>query len=330
MNFTLKKICVAPEGRRLVTTLARKEDESTRRRRSLRRIDSELAKGNFKAALTLVKQLQGRPGSLRGFGSVELVREVITLVDDPEVNGVESRSTRSVVDSVLQSIESCRQLALEEEEEDDEEQELQRAMLSLRHSDTGQERMDYGGYYDSLSNDRGMCLQHEAGHFLTGYLVGVLPKRYKIPTMEDLWVDNFAGGNIEFLGFEFLTEAFTSVIPNLNGTKALVKYKENRRMVSSKTLNRFMCVILGGLVAEQLGFGNSELMHSDVEKLDRVLKWLGFNVTETCSRIRWAATTTVLILRQHDKVTPKLVEAMALGQSIGSCIEVIESTLADK
>lgn len=49
-------------------------------------------------------------------------------------------------------------------------------------------------------------LQHEAGHFLVGYLLGVLPKRYKIPSMEDLVRDNYAGGIIEFVGFEFLKE----------------------------------------------------------------------------------------------------------------------------
>lgn len=52
-------------------------------------------------------------------------------------------------------------------------------------------------------------LQHEAGHFLVGYLLGVLPKRYKIPSMEDLVRDNYAGGIIEFVGFEFLKEVST-------------------------------------------------------------------------------------------------------------------------
>lgn len=34
-----------------------------------------------------------------------------------------------------------------------------------------------------------------------------------------------------------------------------------------QTLNRFLCVILGGLAAEHLLFGYSELLHSDVQKV---------------------------------------------------------------
>lgn len=48
--------------------------------------------------------------------------------------------------------------------------------------------------------------QHEAGHFLVGYLVGVLPYRYKVPSVEDLMQDKFAPGNVEFCGFDFLRE----------------------------------------------------------------------------------------------------------------------------
>lgn len=52
----------------------KEEDNGIRRRRALRRVDRELEKGNYKAALSLVKQLQGKLGGLRGFGAVKLVK----------------------------------------------------------------------------------------------------------------------------------------------------------------------------------------------------------------------------------------------------------------
>lgn len=49
-------------------------------------------------------------------------------------------------------------------------------------------------------------LQHEAGHFLVAYLLGVLPKEYKVLTRGNSSQDQFAGGTVKFVGFEFLRE----------------------------------------------------------------------------------------------------------------------------
>lgn len=48
--------------------------------------------------------------------------------------------------------------------------------------------------------------QHEAGHFLVGYLMGVLPKQYEVPSIQALRQNRFAEGNVSFVGFEFLGE----------------------------------------------------------------------------------------------------------------------------
>lgn len=48
-------------------------------------------------------------------------------------------------------------------------------------------------------------MQHEAGHFLVGYLLGALPKRYVVSKIEALTQNEFVGG-VEFMGFEFLGE----------------------------------------------------------------------------------------------------------------------------
>ncbi|KAF2294864.1 hypothetical protein GH714_024625 [Hevea brasiliensis] len=153
----------------------------------------------------------------------------------------------------------------------------------------------------SCEEDHFLCLQHEAGHFLVGYLLGALPKRYTVPSVEELRDGNFEGGKVEFLGFEFLRE----------------------------TLNNFSCIILGGLVMEHLVFGDSEGHYSDVDKeqLDKALKWLGFSNSKANFQVRWAALNTVFVLCRHHKARLKLVEAMAQWQSVGFCIDAIENAI---
>ncbi|XP_060178556.1 uncharacterized protein LOC132608819 isoform X5 [Lycium barbarum] len=193
-----------------------KECKGMRRGRALRRFDKELAKGNYKAAHSLLKQLQYKTGGLLGFGSAKLVPKRLPAMNGQELCMVDE----SLVDSVLCSIKYSIEFALSDEE-------------------------------------------HEAGHFLVGYLVGVLPRSYQVPRVEDITQDKFAQGNVQFLGFEFLKEVDMSTI----SSKSFTQGTENRAKISSQTLNRFLCVILGGLAAEQLIFGYSELLHSDVQKV---------------------------------------------------------------
>ncbi|XP_042060384.1 uncharacterized protein LOC121804782 isoform X3 [Salvia splendens] len=91
-------------------------------------------------------------------------------------------------------------------------------------------------------------------------MLGVLPRRYKVPSMEDLLLDKFACGKVEFIGFEFLREVGIGPMSN----RTFSKGKLNKEVVKV-----FSCVILGGMAAEHLLFGYSELLHSDVEKFAR-------------------------------------------------------------
>lgn len=63
------------------------------------------------------------------------------------------------------------------------------------------------------------------------------------------------------------------------------------------------------------------------KQLDRVHKWLGLTEDEVDFERRLAAEATALILSSQGEALSKLAEAMALGRSVGFCIDTIECTL---
>lgn len=64
-----------------------------------------------------------------------------------------------------------------------------------------------------------------------------------------------------------------------------------------------------------------------MKQLDFLLKGLGFTQKKADSQIRWAVLNTVLLLRRHEAARAKLAEAMSMGKSVASCIDIIEDTI---
>ncbi|KAE9459069.1 hypothetical protein C3L33_09023, partial [Rhododendron williamsianum] len=226
----------------------------------------------------------------------------ISSLDQLKPSGIDTSSPQYLVDSILDSIKRSTEFQLSEE--------------------------------------------HEAGHFLVGYLLGALPKRYVVSKMEALTQNEFVGGGVEFMGFEFLGEVDTGGILQMNlsrqkpsdGVRLLfpvhvqlnlkskctfaaalnvtkesiygsIKAKFHQRVVTCMDLSPYDIRHLvlgapGGLVAEHLVFGYSQGLHGDVEKLNRVLRWMGFEESEIDSHLKWAVMNTLLILVHHRKLDP--------------------------
>ncbi|XP_042064812.1 uncharacterized protein LOC121808402 isoform X1 [Salvia splendens] len=292
---------------KVVSISSAKEGQAAmRRRRAMVRLDRQLEKGNCKAALSLMKQFKAHPaGFIRGFGAAA-VPKVSGRVTSFDLAGRSKKSSlQLVIDAILQSLKRSLEFQLQEEEVEI----LPKDIRQITDAES----------CDSIYEDRQMCLQHEAGHFLVGYMLGVLPRRYKVPSIEDLLQDKLACGKVEFIGFEFLREVGIDPMSNRTFSKG---------KLNKETLKTFSCVILGGMAAEHLLFGYSELLHSDVEKFARVHRWLGFTVDEVDFAHRQAAEATVLLLSSQMEALSRLAEAMALGGSVGFCIETIEHTLS--
>lgn len=291
----------------------------------LEQVDKELAKGDDRTALSLVKDLQGKPDGLRCFGAARQVPQRLYTLDELKLNGIEASSLLSPVDATLGSIERNLQLAAvlgglsAWNVFGFSPQQLLFLSLGLLFLWT-LDLVSFNGGVGSLVLDtightcsqkyHDRVIQHEAGHFLIAYLLGILPKGYTLTSLEALQKEgslNIQAGTA-FVDFEFLEEV-------------------NSGKVSATMLNRFSCIALAGVVTEYLLYGYAEGGLADINKLDLLLKGLGFTQKKADSQVRWSVLNTVLILRRHKQARGKLAEAMSMGKSVGACIGVIEENI---
>nr|XP_043607640.1 uncharacterized protein LOC122579522 [Erigeron canadensis] len=292
----------------------------------LEQVDKELSKGDDRAALSLVKQdLQSNLGGLKCFGTAQQVPQRLYTLSELKLNGIEASSLLSPKDNTLGAIERNLLIA---------------ALLGIVSAwnvfDFGPEELLYislpvfflwtldlvafaGGlsnlFLDTIGHNisqkyHNRVIQHEAGHFLIAYLLGILPKAYSLSSLEAFQREgslNVQAGTV-FVDFEF-TEQISA------------------GRVTATMLNKFSCIALAGVATEYLLYGYAEGGLSDVNTLDGLLKSLGFTQKKADSQVRWALLNTIQILRRHERARAHLAKAMSEGKSVGCCIDVIEKNI---
>ncbi|GKV08899.1 hypothetical protein SLEP1_g20470 [Rubroshorea leprosula] len=321
---------LCPSSRRTLSSfrvVASSPETAVSRRQALEQVDRELAKGDERAALSIVKELQGKPGGLRCFGAGRQLPQRLYTLDELRLNGIETASLLSPVDATLGSVERNLQLVavlggvVAWNVFGFSPQQLLLLSLGLLFLWTLDLVSFNGGVWSLVLDTMGhtfsqkyhnRVIQHEAGHFLIAYLVGILPKGYTLTSLEALKKEgslNVQAGTA-FVDFEFLEEVTTG-------------------KVSAMMLNRFSCIALAGVATEYLLYGYAEGGLADINKLDILLKSLGFTQKKADSQVRWSVLNTILLLRRHEAARAKLVESMSMGNSVGSCISVIEDIIDD-
>ncbi|KAG2278598.1 hypothetical protein Bca4012_041084 [Brassica carinata] len=319
------KYIVFPRGCYRCIVVGSSETALSRRRQVLEQVDSELSSGNERAALSLVKDLQGTPGGLRCFGAARQVPQRLYTLDELKLNGINAASLLSPTDATLGSIERNLQIAG-----------VSGGIVAWRALDLSSQQLFYislgllflwtldlvsfNGGIGSLVLDtightfsqryHNRVVQHEAGHFLVAYLVGIVPRGYTLSSLEALQKEgslNIQAGSA-FVDFEFLEEV-------------------NAGKVSATMLSRFSCIALAGVATEYLLYGYAEGGLDDISKLDGLVKSLGFTQKKADSQVRWSVLNTILLLRRHEVARSKLAEAMSKGESVGSCIQIIEDSI---
>ncbi|KAL4579850.1 hypothetical protein LXL04_016018 [Taraxacum kok-saghyz] len=295
------------------------------RRALLEQVDKELSRGDDRAALSLINDLQSKPGGLRCFGAAQQVPQRLYTINELKLNGIETASLLSPKDTTLGAIERNLQIA---------------AFLGFISAwnvfDFGPEELVYislpifflwtldlvafAGGLSSLVLDtighnisqkyHNRVIQHEAGHFLIAYLLGILPKGYTLSSLEAFQREgslNVQAGTV-FVDFEFTDQISAG-------------------RVTATMLNKFSCIALAGVATEYLLYGYAEGGLTDVNTLDGLLNSLGFTQKKADSQVRWAVLNTILILRRHERARINLANAMSAGKSVGSCIDVIEENI---
>ncbi|XP_026665265.2 uncharacterized protein LOC103719691 isoform X2 [Phoenix dactylifera] len=195
----------------------------------LQQVDELLRKGNERGALSLVKDLQGKPRGLQCFGAARQVPQRFYNLDELKLNGINTAAFLSPADITLGSIERNLQLvavlggfaawlAFGFSQ-------LQILYLSLgllflwtldlASFDGGVRNLVLDTIGHNLSQKyHNRVIQHEAGHFLIAYLLGILPKGYTLSSLEALMKEgsfNVQAGT-SFVDFEFLDEIATGKI----------------------------------------------------------------------------------------------------------------------
>uniref|UniRef100_A0A7N0TC09 Stress regulated protein n=1 Tax=Kalanchoe fedtschenkoi TaxID=63787 RepID=A0A7N0TC09_KALFE len=228
-------------------------------------IDEKLAAGDDRSALSLVKDLQGKDGGLRCFGAARQVPQRLYSLDELKLNGIETASLLSPVDGTLGAIQTNLQLAslaagisaynlLGWTPQDV--FYLSLAALFLWTLDSVSFNGGIGGLIvDTVGHAvsrkyHNRVIQHEAGHFLVAYLMGILPKRFTLSSLEALRREgslNVQAGTA-FVDVELLEEV-------------------NAGKVTATMLNRFSCVALAGVATEYLLYGQAEGGLADIKQV---------------------------------------------------------------
>lgn len=288
-------------------------------------LDDKLRRGDERSALLLVKDYQGKPDGVRCFGAARLVPQRLYTLDELKLNGIETVALLSPVDGTLGAIERNLQLAS-----------LVTGVsvyyvLGLSPPDIFYvsllglflwtlDSVSFNGGVSSLIIDtightvskkyHDRVIQHEAGHFLVAYLMGILPKRFTLSSLE-----------------AFQKEGSLNVQAGTAFVDIELQEEVNAGKVTATMVNKFTCVALAGVATEYLLYDQAEGGLADIQQLDSFLSSLGFTQKKTDSQVRWAVLNTILLLRRHEAVRVKLAKAMSEGKSVGQCIRVIEESI---
>ena len=158
---------------------------------------------------------------------------------------------------------------------------------------------------------RKKIVAHEAGHFLVAYLLG-------IPVRGCVTSANEARKYPEIKGQAGTVFYDPKLSDELAGQK-----------VTRSSVDRLSVVLMAGIAAEALTFGNSEGGVVDERSLIGFLTsfsppWNGMRIQV---QARWSAMQAILLIREHQASFDALVEALEGGCGVGDAVLAIEQNL---
>jgi len=155
------------------------------------------------------------------------------------------------------------------------------------------------------AEQRQRIINHEAGHFLTAYFLGIPITGYTLTAWDVIKQGRLGRGGV---GFD--TKTLTAQPFEL----------EKMRL----SLERFCTVWMAGIAAEQMIYGNAQGGAEDRQQLKQALMMSGLPEIGYPQKERWAQLQATNLLTRHQKSYEALVEAMTARATVEECYAVIQ------
>ncbi|CCI39058.1 MAG: ATP-dependent Zn protease [Microcystis sp.] len=160
----------------------------------------------------------------------------------------------------------------------------------------------------SPSKHRQRVIYHEAGHFLTAYILGIPIASYSLTAWEA-----FRQGQEGVGGVQFELADLGQKVKNFTDFPAF--------------LERISTVWMAGIAAETLVYGKAEGGESDRFYLQSALKLAGVPENNYAQKERWSLLQAKTLLEKQQTAYQALVIAMEKRASVEECCRVISESL---
>eukprot|EP00586_Coscinodiscus_wailesii_P011902 CAMPEP_0172490662 /NCGR_PEP_ID=MMETSP1066-20121228/21178_1 /TAXON_ID=671091 /ORGANISM="Coscinodiscus wailesii, Strain CCMP2513" /LENGTH=452 /DNA_ID=CAMNT_0013259255 /DNA_START=433 /DNA_END=1791 /DNA_ORIENTATION=+ len=164
--------------------------------------------------------------------------------------------------------------------------------------------------------------RHEAGHFLVAYLLGCPVEGCVLSPLAALKDVRFAG----------TVSAGTSFFD-----KELSLQVNGRKPLTRDSIDRFSVIVMAGIAAEAIHFGQADGGAGDEMALVRFLTqimprsggarlWDGDTIK---NQARWGVLQAVLLIKRYKPCYDALCDALERGGDLGECVYAIEKAVRD-
>ncbi|MDB9507429.1 MAG: ATP-dependent Zn protease [Microcystis aeruginosa Ma_MB_S_20031200_S102] len=160
----------------------------------------------------------------------------------------------------------------------------------------------------SPSKHRQRVIYHEAGHFLTAYILGIPIASYSLTAWEA-----FRQGQEGVGGVQFDLADLEQKVKNFTDFPAF--------------LERISTVWMAGIAAETLVYGKATGGESDRFYLQSALKLAGVPENNYAQKERWSLLQAKTLLEKQQTAYQALVIAMEKRTSVEECCQVISDSL---
>lgn len=163
--------------------------------------------------------------------------------------------------------------------------------------------VDWFNRFSPAHRDR--VVRHEAGHFLVAHLLDIPVTGYTLSA----W-DAFRQGQAGLGGVSFAS-------PELEAAVA-------QGVLSAQLVDRYCTVLMAGIAAETLVYGEPEGGVDDRQMLQSLWAQMKRSPAEADLKQRWATLQAKTLLEAHPDAYEALVAAMERKDSVEACYQAIE------